>query len=202
MWLWLQRLHRWQLEKALNETRWEFPLRRGYEYFDAVLSEKVHNVPKLRFQIPFDYSLRRGFYGFWDKRIVYIRLKLPSTGLREFFGTARGSHFKGIFSKTNGSLTLVGSYRVLHILRIGLLIFIYIPIILVLYGLIAVLYLYFQYIKTGKFVEFSELIMGVVTIAVGGTAFWCVGYVLGKFYARSSWREREDIRALLMQAAG
>ena len=200
MWLWLQRLHRWQLEKVFGEWRWEFPLCRGYEYFDAVLSEQVHKVARLRFQQSFDYSLRRGFYGYWDRRNIYIRIKLPSTRLREFFGTARGSHFKGKISKSDSGLTLVGSYRLTNIMKIMPLICIYLPLILLIYGACAIFYLVFQYIQTGETVEVFEVIMGFLTIAFGMGVFWSFGYVMGQFHARSTWREREKIYGLLKLA--
>jgi hypothetical protein len=197
----IRKLHQWHLETVFNQTVLSLPLRRGFEGLNSVFSNKVRRVSKWRFIAPFDYGIHRDFYGYWDKRCVYVRLRLRPANLLEFFGTGRVSHFKGKIVETENGPYLTGSYGIRGFFRSFVMLLIYLPFFLITYGLLTVIYSDFQNLQRGDYRALSLDSLIYLAQVFFVWVFWGGGYLIGRFCAASTARERQRIHDLLASAA-
>lgn len=197
----LIRLHEWQLNTVLPEEMWTFSLRNGYEAFDRKLSSHVRRVSKSRFKIPFDASFSWKPYGYWDSREVFIRYKAPPSGPLSLLSSARRSHFEGsVFPSDSGS-KLVGSYKLTGMKRVTILMLIYVPVFLVVYGLISFPLLVWQSLESGDYAALLTEGVWFLAVLLASTLFWLVGYGRGRLHEFTTRAERKFIHDLLTAAS-
>jgi hypothetical protein len=185
-------LLRWESETFLRERERTFVLSREVDDFSRAMSEKIQPVSRGFFNRLFNYTRRQGFYGFFDGRILRLRLIPRSISLLSLLSSSSVSHFDGRIDREGGKQVLTGSYRLNIFVRVFLLLFIN---LLLLQSVISV----FFFIYNIVFVQgMQEFFVSYVLMATPLVLLLFV-YGAGRFYEFTNKKERDEIFRLLKE---